>query len=165
METKLKNFRSEFTQVCSQCQIYFCVVFRPAFGCCAPQKWSKYSFSAFYVLKSRNNAKKINAFATKSCKKQFFKFAQKCWLTFFWGGGGNLQPAVWCKLKKAIFCKILQQICYFFAFFCFLTQKRMKMTISTSIWGVQHPIAGRNIQQCWLISLNLRVSSVTWKMV
>ena len=28
-----------------------------------------------------------------------------------------------------------------------LAQKMLKMTISTSVWGAQHPIAGRNIQQ------------------
>ena len=43
------------------------------------------------------------------------------------------------NLKKRVFYKILQQISCFFSF---LPQKMLKMTISTSIWSVQHPNAG-----------------------
>ena len=30
---------------------------------------------------------------------------------------------------------------------CFFAEKTLKMTISTSVWSVQHPNASRNIQQ------------------
>ena len=38
------------------------------------------------------------------------------------------------------------QVLYIFAFFNFLAQKMLNMTISTSNWGAQHPNAGQNIQ-------------------
>ena len=41
------------------------------------------------------------------------------------------------------FCKNLLQISFFLAF----SKKPAEMTISTSVWSVQHPNAGRNIQQ------------------
>ena len=39
-----------------------------------------------------------------------------------------------------------------FTFFSFLAQKTLKMKISTSMWGAQHPNAGQNIQQIILHS-------------
>ena len=45
------------------------------------------------------------------------------------------------NLKKRVFCENLLQISYFFA------EKMLKMTISTSVSGAQHPKAGQNIQQ------------------
>ena len=48
------------------------------------------------------------------------------------------------NLKKRFF---LQNFAANFLLFSFLPLKTLKMTISTSIWGAQHPNAGRNIQQ------------------
>ena len=47
----------------------------------------------------------------------------------------------------SFFCKILQQISYFFALFKLFGKKMLKMNISTSIWRAQHPNASQNIQQ------------------
>ena len=46
--------------------------------------------------------------------------------------------------KKHVFAKFS---CKFLAFYSFLQLKMMKITISTSVWGAQHPNAGQNIQQ------------------
>ena len=46
--------------------------------------------------------------------------------------------------KSCFFAKIC---CKFLAFLIFFAEKMLKMTISTSIWGAQHPNSGRNIQQ------------------
>ena len=46
-------------------------------------------------------------------------------------------------LKKLFFAEIC---CKFLTFLGFLQQKTLKMTISTSVWRVQHPNAGQNIQ-------------------
>ena len=35
----------------------------------------------------------------------------------------------------------------------FLAQKMLKMTVSTSVWSAQHPIAGRNIQQWRVVNV------------
>ena len=48
--------------------------------------------------------------------------------------------------KNLFFCMILNQISVFFSF----SAKTLKMTISTSVWGVQHPNAGRNIQHLFV---------------
>ena len=53
--------------------------------------------------------------------------------------------------KKLFFAQFYSKFATFLLFFSFLAQKTMKITISTSVWGVQHPWAGRNIQ---LIPLN-----------
>ena len=47
------------------------------------------------------------------------------------------------NLKKRVFCKNLLQISCFFSFFA---EKMLKMNISTSVWCVQNPNAGQNIQ-------------------
>ena len=48
---------------------------------------------------------------------------------------------------KSLTCKtFFLQICYFFEFFHLLSQRTMKMTILTSIWGAQHQRAGQYIQ-------------------
>ena len=53
------------------------------------------------------------------------------------------------NLKKHVYLvvKILLQIS---CFFHFLAQKMLTMTISTSVWSLQHPNAGRNIQHMLL---------------
>ena len=49
--------------------------------------------------------------------------------------------------KTSFFAQFYSKFATFLHFFSFLAQKMLKMTISTSVWGVQHPNAGRNIQQ------------------
>ena len=44
----------------------------------------------------------------------------------------------------------------FVAFFSFFAEKTLKITISASVWGAQHPNAGQNIQQMVLF-LGIRV--------
>ena len=39
-----------------------------------------------------------------------------------------------------------------FYFFSFLTQKMLKMKISTSVWGAQHPNPGQNMQQILILT-------------
>ena len=46
-------------------------------------------------------------------------------------------------LKKHVFSKIC---CKFLAFFSFFAEKMLKMTISTSVWSVEHPNTGQNVQ-------------------
>ena len=51
------------------------------------------------------------------------------------------------QTKKNIFCQtICPKFVTFLHFLSFLSQKMLKMKISTSIWGLQHPNAGQNIQ-------------------
>ena len=51
-------------------------------------------------------------------------------------------------LSKKPFCfaKFYSKFAAFLRFFSFLAQKMLKITITTSIWGAQHPNAVRNIQ-------------------
>ena len=49
--------------------------------------------------------------------------------------------------EKVIFSIFCAKKLLFLRFPSFLAQKALKMTISTSISGAQHPNAGRNIQQ------------------
>ena len=59
-----------------------------------------------------------------------------------------MRPAFWCKLKKKTFiAKFCNKFVTFLHFFSFLGPKMLKMKISTSIWGEQHPNTGQNIQQ------------------
>ena len=78
-----------------------------------------------------------------------------------WGGGGIREKAVFfgnktldqrfgANLKKKFFLlNFAANLLFFIMFFQLLAQKMLKMTISTSVWGVQHPNAGRNIQQTY----------------
>ena len=68
------------------------------------------------------------------------------------------------KLKKNVFLLnfasyLLLFLNVFSAFFCI---KMLKKTIMTSVWGVQHPIPGRRIQQITSYKLTTNVS-VTYK--
>ena len=51
-----------------------------------------------------------------------------------------------CKLEKNIFCIIFLQIFCFLCFFSILAQKMLKIKILTSVWMLQYPNAGQNIQ-------------------
>ena len=53
------------------------------------------------------------------------------------------------------FCKILQQMFYFFEFFKLFSKKMLKMTNLTSVWRAQHPNAGRKIQHSVYSSISL----------
>ena len=72
------------------------------------------------------------------------KFAAK---TIFWGIKHSTSVLV--QTKKNLFCG---KFITFLHFFSFLAEKMLKMTILTSVRGVQHPNAGRNIQQTETIS-------------
>ena len=51
------------------------------------------------------------------------------------------------------------KICYFFAFFMLFSPKTLKIIIMTSIWGAQHPKAGRNIQHSFDLRAKLDLRS------
>ena len=57
-----------------------------------------------------------------------------------WGIFGLLKPST-----SVLVLNLTSNLLYMH-FFSFLAQKMLKMTISTSVWGAQHPSAGRNIQ-------------------
>ena len=121
-----------------------CCIFGPAFGCCAPQTPVEIViFSVFCAEKLKKLAclKRRHVFEASGPHSQTAKINfDLCRRHNVYDGGQNY----WCKLKKnCFFCLILNQIS---AFFSFAEQKKLKMTIWTSIWGVQHPNAGRNIQ-------------------
>ena len=58
----------------------------------------------------------------------------------------NRRPAFWCKIKNTFFAKFYTEFVTFLAFFSFLTQKMLKMTILTSVRGAQHLNAGEIMQ-------------------
>ena len=67
-------------------------------------------------------------------------------LTFF--GNKTFNQRLGANLKKNFFLlNSTPNLLLFLRFPSFIAQKALKMTISTSIWGAQHPSAGRNIQQ------------------
>ena len=53
-------------------------------------------------------------------------------------GAKTLDQRFGANLKNPFFCKILLQICYFFAFSQLFSKKMLKMTFLTSVWGAQH---------------------------
>ena len=118
-----------------------CCIFRTAFGCCASQ--TLVTIFIFSILfKKAEKRKKVKNLLQNLAKKPFF------FLSFHQNAESfipnfNIQPAFLCKLIKPLFCKIVQQICYFFTYF---------LAFLTSIWGAQHPNAGQNIQQIILHS-------------
>ena len=57
-------------------------------------------------------------------------------------------------ISKNCFCSILSPFSCFFSFFNFLGQKTLKKHILTSLWSVQHPKAGQNIQHPFLHSFS-----------
>ena len=66
--------------------------------------------------------------------------------------------SVFCaNLKKIIFSEFCSK---FLTFLCFFlsAQKTLKTHILTSIWSVQHPEAGWNIQHLWLV-----YNKMAWK--
>ena len=67
-------------------------------------------------------------------------------LVDYFFGNKTLNQCFGTNLKNPFICKILLQICSFFSFFHFFSKKMLKMTILTSIWGVQHSKPGQNIQ-------------------
>ena len=65
--------------------------------------------------------------------------------------GIKQSTSVWVLTQKTSFlAKFYSKFATFLHFFSFLEQKTLKMTISTSVWGEQHPNAGQNIQQ-WIV--------------
>ena len=50
------------------------------------------------------------------------------------------------NLKKQFFANFCTKFVTFLHFFSFFAQQLLKMIISTSFWGAQHPNAGQNIQ-------------------
>ena len=49
--------------------------------------------------------------------------------------------------KSPFFAKFYCKFATLLHFFSFIALRALKMTISTSVWGAQHPNSGRNIQQ------------------
>ena len=54
-------------------------IFRPAFGCCAPQLLVKIVIFCIFYAKKQKNFKKVTNLMQNLAKNGFFKFASKCW--------------------------------------------------------------------------------------
>ena len=63
------------------------------------------------------------------------------------------QTAFRCKLKKTLSCIILP---LFSRFFSFLAWKTLKTQILTSVWSVQNPNTGQNIQHMFNVQIYLK---------
>ena len=119
-----------------------CCIFRPAFLLVFSWKSKKFEANFFkkHVFWSlQQNAGGLFYFQKNELFLSIHVFTYEM---FFWEY--NSRPAFWCKLKKP--CFLLK----FSANFLLFCRKTLKMTISTSIWGAQHPNAGRNLQQVCL---------------
>ena len=64
------------------------------------------------------------------------------------------------NLKNIFFAKFHSKFVPFLYFFSFLAQKMLKMKISTSNWGAQHSVAGRNIQQASIHEVTIEIEEV-----
>ena len=131
-----------------------CCIFWPAFGCCPLQTLVETVIFSIFNDKKLKKAKNFRKILQKSCflslhqnAGRLFYSLKKCFIeksSFF--GNKIVNQRFGANLKKRVVCKILLQI---FCFLSFLAQKMLKMTILTSIWSVQHPNAGQNIQHMW----------------
>ena len=65
----------------------------------------------------------------------------------FWGNK-TVDQSLGANLKNLFFfAKFYSKFATSLHFFSLLAQKMLKMAILTSVWGMQHPNAGQNIQQ------------------
>ena len=121
-----------------------CCIFRPAFLLVFSWKSKKFEANFF-----KNMFFEVCTRALVDCfisKKMSFFLSIHVFTyeIFFWEY--NSRPAFWCKLKKP--CFLLK----FSANFLLFCRKTLKMTISTSIWGAQHPNPGQNKQHTMLFT-------------
>ena len=63
------------------------------------------------------------------------------------GHNSHFQHVLVQSLKNLFFAKFSSKFLSFLRFLSFSVQKMLKITISTSVWGAQHPNTGHNIQQ------------------
>ena len=104
------------------CNIYFAQHLGAAYS----NRWSKYVFLRFFVLKSQKKSKK---FAAKSCIKTSKNKKKAVFL------GIKPSTSVLVQTKKPIFCNILQLIYYIIVFFQLLSTKMLEH-ISQPVFGV-----------------------------
>ena len=75
----------------------------------------------------------------------FFELAPKHWSSVLLPK--TLDQYLGANSKNPFFAQFYYKFATFLGFFSSLTQKMLKITILTSVWGAQHPNVGQNIQQ------------------